>query len=670
MKQTNNAIKFLMAQYRAIFKNAYFKGMATALVLTAGLAAGQAQAADTEIYGYTNSIVQGWRAESTDKPMKELNESNIGWTVNALSDSDPTDLSGSGAPWTAEEVNNLTSGALTHYTGGLMESGAFGIGSNDLKFVNIIGKTNIIADEDGTMTLTSAVNGANLTLAKDGDIALNITRAHSGAVMFTGGALFAGYAASYASGESPAAGKTSPESVSVTNSTLNVKDDLYADDSVIAAFAVHSTNGNAIVSGNTLNYTSTQVKQAATEHYQNSNVGIPSQMIAAGFVRSQGGSASADNNKMYLTGKGTAANEKTDITEKGYYGGGYATIYNSTSGAKDNTSLIANSNLAELTNLKYSAAEAGKALNVFGGFAFTQASDNSEAKVGSVSATSNSLKLTDVAITSTQTDTDVLIYGGKATNKVLSVATTGKSAVNASENTVVIDAKDRSGSAINLASVTDSGAQKFIIGGLAEQQSQTSADVDITANSNAVTVQGNMSINGVDIYGARAINSVTTQDSGATTTAVNNSVNITGNSVLTNTSLIAAAISATDNNSGNGIIHSGNTVTVDSNALTIASGDNVDIAGDIANIKGKVWVKNTAGSSITFGGVLKEGAAPANNTYFNGTGSLTGKLYNQGTVSVHNELDISNGTIYALADNATLRVLKLTILVLLRLQIL
>ena len=50
MKQTNNAIKFLMAQYRAIFKNAYFKGMATALVLTAGLAAGAAQAADNFYY--------------------------------------------------------------------------------------------------------------------------------------------------------------------------------------------------------------------------------------------------------------------------------------------------------------------------------------------------------------------------------------------------------------------------------------------------------------------------------------------------------------------------------------------------------------------------------------------------------------------------------------------
>ena len=35
-----------MAQYRAIYKNAYFKGIASAVVLTAGLAAGQAQAAD------------------------------------------------------------------------------------------------------------------------------------------------------------------------------------------------------------------------------------------------------------------------------------------------------------------------------------------------------------------------------------------------------------------------------------------------------------------------------------------------------------------------------------------------------------------------------------------------------------------------------------------------
>ena len=46
MTLSNNAIKFLQAQYRAIFKRAYVKGLATAVLLTAGLAAGQAQAVE------------------------------------------------------------------------------------------------------------------------------------------------------------------------------------------------------------------------------------------------------------------------------------------------------------------------------------------------------------------------------------------------------------------------------------------------------------------------------------------------------------------------------------------------------------------------------------------------------------------------------------------------
>ena len=57
MKQTNNAIKFLVAQYRAIFKNAYVKGIATALVLTTGLAVGQAQAgAGDAVFDATDDI--------------------------------------------------------------------------------------------------------------------------------------------------------------------------------------------------------------------------------------------------------------------------------------------------------------------------------------------------------------------------------------------------------------------------------------------------------------------------------------------------------------------------------------------------------------------------------------------------------------------------------------
>ena len=44
MKISNNALNFLLAQYRAIFKRAYVKGIASAVLLTAALAAGQAQA--------------------------------------------------------------------------------------------------------------------------------------------------------------------------------------------------------------------------------------------------------------------------------------------------------------------------------------------------------------------------------------------------------------------------------------------------------------------------------------------------------------------------------------------------------------------------------------------------------------------------------------------------
>ncbi len=48
MKQTSSALTFLLAQYRAIFKHAYIKGLAPAVLLTAALAAGQAQAADLD----------------------------------------------------------------------------------------------------------------------------------------------------------------------------------------------------------------------------------------------------------------------------------------------------------------------------------------------------------------------------------------------------------------------------------------------------------------------------------------------------------------------------------------------------------------------------------------------------------------------------------------------
>ncbi len=73
MKQTNNAIKFLMAQYRAIFKNANLK-MFLAAATAAALAAGSAQAATTldsikngEVFNASNKLeITSGKADSTD----------------------------------------------------------------------------------------------------------------------------------------------------------------------------------------------------------------------------------------------------------------------------------------------------------------------------------------------------------------------------------------------------------------------------------------------------------------------------------------------------------------------------------------------------------------------------------------------------------------------------
>ena len=77
MKISNNALNFLLAQYRAIFKRAYVKGIASAVLLTAGLAAGQAQAAALtggaaswdEVNTTTNSVTIA-ASETKNQPNK------------------------------------------------------------------------------------------------------------------------------------------------------------------------------------------------------------------------------------------------------------------------------------------------------------------------------------------------------------------------------------------------------------------------------------------------------------------------------------------------------------------------------------------------------------------------------------------------------------------------
>ena len=73
VKVSNNALNFLLAQYRAIFKRAYVKGLASAVLLTAGLAAGQAQAY-TEL---TQNTAGYWDQVSDDQDLTVSGENTF-----------------------------------------------------------------------------------------------------------------------------------------------------------------------------------------------------------------------------------------------------------------------------------------------------------------------------------------------------------------------------------------------------------------------------------------------------------------------------------------------------------------------------------------------------------------------------------------------------------------
>ena len=168
MKQTNNAIKFLMAQYRAIFKNAYFKGLTSAVLLTAGLAAGAAQADEVNIE---------W-GDSIDKPAAAYTINGTDNTVTLSGDKFISDLtvngtvsfSGSGRVFVTDSMS--LNGATLTLESGSDGSGIFGAhqvepsqsGQGQALFTG--GNTSFVAD-DSTLNIKSgglAILFTNMTL--------------------------------------------------------------------------------------------------------------------------------------------------------------------------------------------------------------------------------------------------------------------------------------------------------------------------------------------------------------------------------------------------------------------------------------------------------------------------------------------------------------------------
>ena len=122
MKQTNNAIKFLMAQYRAIFKNANLKMILAATAAAAALSVGSANAAvedgkwDVADFGNANS----------GAPKGETINASQDFNASTLPNAEWNYASGTTTVTGANTVLNITGSALKHFAleGLTVENGA------------------------------------------------------------------------------------------------------------------------------------------------------------------------------------------------------------------------------------------------------------------------------------------------------------------------------------------------------------------------------------------------------------------------------------------------------------------------------------------------------------------------------------------------------------------
>ena len=191
MKQTSGALSFLLSAYRSVFSSAYAKGIAAAVVLTAGLSAGAAQAAVTDVSSWEAAVTASKDGKTITNDGTDGSKLNIDASSAAVSETDATGtvnlgVTKSGNPHVITTGNN---NSVTINTS-LAEDGAADAVLNlsgELQF-NMAGTTaNIALDLDEINLLTGAKLSTSGTRT-NGTIKLAADEMNIGIALTTGNA--------------------------------------------------------------------------------------------------------------------------------------------------------------------------------------------------------------------------------------------------------------------------------------------------------------------------------------------------------------------------------------------------------------------------------------------------------------------------------------------------
>ena len=655
MKQTNNAIKFLMAQYRAIFKNAYFKGMATALVLTAGLAAGAAQAA-TNGYVLQNSTwkwmelkkdqiasdsilagaIAGNKLDTLDSSI--ATEDQVAIKANGSASNATIYIGNGDVPTGALGTVSMTSGAAAGgwaTTSGTMTAEA----SNNKVFVNGSGYV-----DKGNTTARGVIYGgrANATdgfAVASGNIIkvekAEASRSKAAAEEKIVGGTALGFTGATASNNQViiTGTKQNPQAVAAGDRSKT----LFGLTGGTVAIKKSGASGSYEASNNSLELTAISVSSTDKAFLFVAGRADLSSGPAGNPVQVENGSGIANNNNVKLfdsiistSGGSLWANNieggSGSVSTKIDGNGRGISISGSTITSTDNLSLRAssltnnkstgstsvNNSRIEIANTSINVTDSGKSGEITGAYVQNVASSNVEAANNTISITEESSnykadsKTFERSITADITGANVQnTYSGSDAKLVISAT----------------------GNSINV------GTAVSVTGDVVGASVSASGDkiATMSLNDNSVSVAGKV------VGNVKAVNFTNTKSSGE----VSGSVSFLNNDV--------SLLNGADVSSGDLVGGAGK-----NSVITIAAGstytanqaDSNHIASDVIDIDGTVVVEDS--KTLTISGFFENGKEDATSKYHENLTSVgsSAVFKNAGTIHVYGKVMAENGAVF------------------------
>ena len=589
VKISNNALNFLLAQYRAIFKRAYVKGIASAVLLTAGLAAGQAQAADPV---YTVGLEEGNNFYFQYSGSGTWAEASNGASGAYVADDGiiAGALGGNG-------VKETTSGTLTPEQGVTIVIGGDlvidGEGGNNgsLKYVSSGTVAGGWANASGG---NIAAQGNKVTITGEGYVE------KAGATAGSRGVVFGGYATATSG------------TASVLENKIFVQD---RNDNGRNKAAAHGLIGGRATGHTGAVANSNEVHVIGTDATKRQTLNLAYDFdVLGGHATSTG----ADATGAYTANQNIIDLQHVSATDAGASGSGL-TIAGARLTPSGNAAFTvgATGNQVSITDLAVTTASGSTDVNVFGAWTPYEVSG------GMVAMRDNTITIADTSISKHEDFTGVVRIVGAAVqaNKSATVSLTGNKV------TLTDSINEQDKAAVNTI------YSEILAGAQFESKRDSDAKLNATVTGNSVEVGAGVVLSTDTTKGyITGADIIVSGDKIAAVTADNNSVSIAGDvtgavyatrlfnssngTIGTDAKLSFLNNDVTLKNGGkvqSGSIVGGagkdSAITIENGSTYIANDGTQDIASDVINIAGTIQVD--ASNTLDISGFYKDGIEPS-----------------------------------------------------------